>query len=166
MALGQLAMSLVIFAVAVFLFINTFSFPTFEQYGAVDSDFWPKIVLILLMFCSAMLALETFLKRHTIDAKGQEKKEDYDPKGLVRMLGTGALLALYIFAGLKYLGFLLSTFLFTPLLMYWLGNRKPIVIALTTLISTSFFVIIFCKIMLIPLPRGMGIFRTFSLFFY
>jgi len=166
MALGQIIMSLVILVTAVYFYLNTLTFPSFAQYGSVDSDFWPKIVLGLLIFCSAMLLLENYRRRRAHHDQGQGKKEDYDPKGLIRMLGTGALLLFYVFIGLQYLGFLLSTLIFTAALMYWLGNRKPVTIALVSVLSSSLFMVIFCRLMLIPLPRGEGLFRTFSLLFY
>lgn len=170
MALGQIIMSLVILITAVFFFLDTLTFPTFEQYGLVDSSFWPQIILSLLIFCSAMLLLENYRKWRTsknqIQEQSQEQKEDYDPKGLARMLGTGALLLFYIFIGLQYLGFLLGTLIFVAALMYLLGNRKPLVITLVSVITSSLFVVIFCRLMLIPLPRGAGIFRAISLLFY
>jgi len=166
MFFGELAMGLIILVVAIFLYANTFTFPTFEQYGMVDSDFWPKIILVLLIICSIMLVIETIRKRQALQQQSAEKRDDYDPKGMARMLLTVALLAFYIFIGLQYLGFLLSTLILVPALMYNLGNRKPIVIAINTLLCSGLAVLIFCKIMMIPLPRGMGIFRAFSLLFY
>ncbi|MCL4439228.1 MAG: tripartite tricarboxylate transporter TctB family protein [Firmicutes bacterium] len=166
MASGDLIMSLVILVVAIALYLTTFTFPVFPQYRYVDSGFWPKIVLAVLIFLAIMLVIESVRKKRHLQVIGQGGVEKQEREGLVRMLGAGALLLVYIFIGLQYVGFVLSTLLFTVAFMVLLGNRRPLPLVLTPLLITGLSVAVFSRMLLVPLPRGVGIFYLFSFLFY
>ncbi|MGI6028287.1 MAG: tripartite tricarboxylate transporter TctB family protein [Candidatus Heteroscillospira sp.] len=170
--MGHIVMSLVILLFGVVLFANSFGFPEIQGGSIQDAGAWPRIVAALLIFFTCLALYEDYKnwKREKALPESERpdptKAEGYDPKGRRRMLGAVTLMLLYMVFGLKYLGFIASSLVFIPLFMYLLGNRKPIVIILNTLAVTILCYLLFCKFMMIPLPRGMGIFRSFSLLFY
>ncbi|MDN5344864.1 MAG: putative tricarboxylic transport rane protein [Clostridia bacterium] len=163
---GDLVMSLGILAIALALYLATLTFPDFPQYRAVDSDFWPKIVLAVLIFLAIMLVIESIRKQRQLQAASQSEEKQPEHAGLVRMLTAAALLLAYIFIGLQYVGFVLSTLLFTVAFMALLGNRRPLPLVLTPLLITGLSVAVFSRMLLVPLPRGVGIFYLLSLWFY
>ena len=170
--MGHIIMSMLILLFGVVIFANSFGFPELQGGALPDAGVWPRIIAILLIVCSVLALindLKAYKKSREIPDAEKPKKEDaegYDPKGRVRMIGSILILGLYSLLGLRYLGFVTSTLLVIPAVMLWLGERKWLRIALLTVIMTFACVFIFCKFMLIPLPRGMGIFRSFSLLFY
>ena len=169
--MGHIVMNAVIFIVATLLFIDGFGYPELPA-GMPDAGFWSRIVGALLMFFSALALRESFInwrKIQKLPPDQRPKKEDakgYDPQGRTRLLITLAVLSLYIFVGLPYIGFILSTLIFIPALMLGLGNRKPITIALNTIGTVVVCYAVFIRLMMIPMPRGVGIFWNFSVLFY
>ena len=170
--MGHIIMSLVILVFAVVMFANSFGFPEIQGGSIPDAGSWPRIVAALLIFFTCLALYEDFKawrreksssKSETLDDK---QPEGYDPLGRRRMIKVVVLMFLYMVIGLKYMGFIFSSLVFIPIFMILLGNRKPVVVSLNTLAVTASCYLLFCKFMMIPLPRGMGIFRSFSLLFY
>lgn len=170
--MGHIIMSIVILIFGVIFFANSFGFPELQGGALPDAGVWPRYIALLLIIFSILALIDDFkawkkAKSSDIDAKAaKEAAEGYDPKGRFRMIGAIIILGLYSLVGFRYLGFIASTLLVIPIIMLWLGERKWLRIVLLTVIMTVLCVFLFCKFMLIPLPRGAGIFRDFSLLFY
>ena len=168
--MGQMIMSIAILAFGVLIFANSFGFPQLQNGALPDAGVWPRAIAVLLIIFAALALLsdirEIQAKKNDPNAKSEKDKSGYDPNGRKRMIGTVVILGLYCIPGLRYLGFIADTLIGIPVLMLWLGERKWLRIVLVSLIMTAICVAAFCKFMLIPLPRGMGIFRNFSLLFY
>jgi len=169
--MGHIVMNAVIFIVAALLFIDGFGFPELAG-GTPDAGFWSRIIGFLLMLFSALALRESIInwkKVQKLPPEERPKKEDaksYDPQGFTRLLITLAVLSFYIFIGLPNMGFLLSTLIFIPGLMLGLGNRNPLQISLNTIGTILASYVVFIRLMMIPLPRGVGIFWDFSVMFY
>jgi len=88
-----------------------------------------------------------------------------DKEGRNRLVIGGAVILLYI-ALLAYVGFAVLTPFFMAGFMVILGERRKWFIALTAVLFTALVVVIFSGFFYIAIPRGMGIFRSVSLFFY
>lgn len=166
MGRGDLVMCLIIFLGSIFLFCYTFTFQAFPQYGSVDSAFWPRIVLLLLMFTALMSVFESFRKLRSQQAAEHGGENGIKREGLPQLLGTAALILVYVFIGLQYVGFTLSTLVFVPAVMWVLGNRRPLQLSLAPLLITGICVVVFARLLYVPLPRGVGIFHSISLLFY
>ena len=82
------------------------------------------------------------------------------------MLTLSILLSLLYGFGVAYVGFLLAVFLFQLLFLLILKVRSIWMLTLYPLCMTAVVYGIFIKVLYIPLPRGTGIFLTFSRFFY
>ena len=165
-------MSIVILIFGVIFFANSFGFPELQGGALPDAGVWPRAIAVLLIIFSILALIDDFkawkkTKGNEAAIKSAKEASDgYDPKGRLRMIGSIIILGLYSLVGFRYLGFISSTLLVIPILMLWLGERKWLRIVLLTVIMTFLCVFLFCKFMLIPLPRGSGIFRDFSLLFY
>jgi len=64
------------------------------------------------------------------------------------------------------IGFALSTLLFLFGSARGLGYKKTVVLSLFSLLLTVVLVVTFGKLFMVPLPRGIGIFREMSYFIY
>jgi hypothetical protein len=73
-------------------------------------------------------------------------------------------LFLYIFL-MQYLGYILATLFFTVAAMLMLGNRSKFQLFVVPILTTAFIFIVFTHTMYIPLPKGVWVFRAFSLVF-
>ena len=170
--MGHMIMSIVILVFGIVFFANSFGFPELQGGALPDAGVWPRIIAALLIVCSVLALIDDIKKwkksREIPDSQKPKKEEaeGYDPKGRVRMIGSVIILGLYSLVGLRYMGFVSSTLVVIPAIMLWLGERKWLRIVLLDVIMTILCVFLFCKFMLIPLPRGMGIFRNISLLFY
>lgn len=67
---------------------------------------------------------------------------------------------------LNVIGFIFSTVLFLYGITLLLGTKKQLTAILFSIITMVVFVILFSVLLQIPLPRGIGVFRELSLFFY
>jgi putative tricarboxylic transport membrane protein len=65
-----------------------------------------------------------------------------------------ALLIVYI-SIIAFLGFMLSTAIFLPVTMYFMGHRKKRVILVSSIGLLLFLQVLFVTILHVPLPRGM-----------
>ncbi len=63
-------------------------------------------------------------------------------------------------------GFLGSVPLLVFGFMYQLGARKLSVLLAASILASPLFAVIFGRLMEVPLPRGMGLMRLFSFYFY
>jgi putative tricarboxylic transport membrane protein len=63
---------------------------------------------------------------------------------------------------MEYLGFFLATIAYLAAFMYIGRFRRPVVVALTSVIGTVAFVYLFMKVVYVSLPLGAGPFRQFS----
>jgi len=165
-------MAAAITVASVVLFFNSFGFPIVGN--TVSAGFWPRIVSVFLFITSGMATYEAIIKYKLELAKEtkEQRKEriqsdpDYYPWGQKRFFGTCVLFGFYMLFGLNYIGFVLSTFIFVTALTIWLGNKKYWQAVMNGVFTAAVCTVLFCRVMMMPMPRGMGIFRAFSLMFY
>jgi len=162
---GDIIVSGAVLGSAGFLFYVATTFPRFEHADKLGPAFWPKIVLLMVIVLSGVSVVKSVLK-----AKRQKS-----PKTQPMVAGeqeSFKRLALAIFVSLvygfsvPYTGFLLSIFIFQIVFLLILKVKKIWILFLFPLALTVVIYIIFIEILYIPLPRGQGIFLTFSRFFY
>lgn len=170
--MGNIIMAATVMVVSVVFFFNSFGFPVVSN--TVSAGFWPRLISVFLFITSGMATLEAVqqYRRELAKETKEQRKEriqsdpNYFPWGIKRMLGTCVLLGYYMLGGLNTMGFILSSIIFVFALTMWLGNKKYWQAAVSGVLTAAACTVLFCKIMQIPLPRGTGIFRTFSLLFY
>lgn len=162
---GELIFSLFILAASVFLYWVTGSFAktTVLQGAHMGPSFWPRVILGALIFLSCVVA------GGTIRRIGKEKTWG-EPiltldRGKIRFFAALALCVAYLYL-LPLAGFIAVTPLFMIAFMLLLGEKSKGWIIGVSVVMTAVVVILFTKAMYVPLPRGVGFFRDFSLLFY
>jgi putative tricarboxylic transport membrane protein len=136
------------------------------KHGLLDTGvsgmIWPQMILWGLLFLSLLL-----LARGCVGALNArpERQRDVSSSHFQKPILLALLGAVY-FALFDELGFIVSTLLFTASTVLLLGRRRPIEVSLFSLGFTATLLIIFVKALNVPLPRGVGVFREFSLLFY
>jgi hypothetical protein len=129
----------------------------------VGADFWPKTLLVALIFLTVVLNVNyLFSNQKTQTSKSLQsgKKERWWNWVLL-------LVSIVIYIEIQYvIGFVITCFLMIGFGMINFGYRKtvPLIIFPTTL--TIIFVLVFGRFLNVPLPKGLGVFRSISMFFY
>lgn len=160
MVLGELIISVILTIVSIGLYLATTQFKHVEgSLTTFGPNFWPRIILILLFVFSFIQTLMSIKKKKKISfaiTKFSENKT---------LIFTLIIVALYI-ATMNILGFIISTLLFQIVFLMNLNVKKLSTITLVPVTMTVMLYLLFIKLMHTPLPRGIGIFRMFSLWFY
>jgi len=129
----------------------------FRAYKEVGPDFWPKIVLIILIALSATLTISNIIKWKKSRGEISEREQ-----GWKRVLIAILLAVAYVYF-LKPLGFIVSTPLFILGMMLHIMPKRKKVIPFTILGIMGMIYIIFAKLLYVPLPKGFGIFHNLSI---
>ncbi len=151
-------------AAALYLFFETQTFGNVDVYGGkLGPGFWPKLILVSMMALSAGLAYNTI--RDVLKGKIPESiKIKFSPAN-IRFIAASALIATYL-GLLPVIGFLVLTPVMMIAFMYLLGERSKFWIFSIPFVLTLGIVLVFTKLMYVPLPRGMGIFLKISHLLY
>jgi putative tricarboxylic transport membrane protein len=151
---------LIILAVAIYFYNLACSIGP-SPMGQLGPDFWPKLILILLMISCVIKFGEIIWNRRSL-AKEAEAVPAMDNMRLTLMI---VLLLVTVFA-IDYLGFFLANFLFMIAFLYLVGMRKIASLLLVSVLGTIGMLYVFVKVVYLPLPKGMGFFEDISLFVY
>ena len=150
---------------AAFLFGKTASFGALGRPGQLGPDFWPKAVLVLLMFTCAIeilrLALAPATKPSAIALAKQAHDEEENPRFPLLLWGGIGLTILYV-PGMQLLGFFLATVIYLAAFMLVGRYRRYGVIAVTSIVGSLVFVFVFMKVVYVSLPIGVGPFQSVS----
>ncbi len=100
-------------------------------------------------------------------AEAQTKSEQEKPtsKELVRMVGVIGLVFIYLYL-IRIMGFISSTFIFSIFYLLLLQERRPLILATAPIVLVGVIYLVFTQLLVVPLPRGVGIFQLISNFFY
>ncbi|RKL66460.1 hypothetical protein CR203_14250 [Salipaludibacillus neizhouensis] len=131
---------------------------------------WPYTLLILLLVLGAYGIISSFFKSKKIqETEATEDNEDNEPERRLFKLSIPIVclitVILYVLL-LSVFGFILSSLIFLYGLSFLLGEKKQLNAIIFSIATTTVFVFLFPVLLSIPLPRGMGVFRHFSLLFY
>ncbi|MCP1673412.1 hypothetical protein J2T57_000504 [Natronocella acetinitrilica] len=167
----------IVFAVAlligsVYLWFVADALPRFARYQYVDSDFWPKALLVLIGLLALGILYQNvqrlllYRRQQQMEEKPEVSlSEDTSYFNWGKFL-LAAVLTVGYFIALRYTGFLIATAVFmsiavhiTPYQRWWLKVVFPFVF-------TALVALLFVLVLSLPLPRGVGAFYQFNLFFY
>lgn len=129
---------------------------------------WPKSLLILLFIFNFYTIIKYFREINFSDLFSKKKLLKHSQiKTLMgnKFLIILVLIGIYVFV-VKYIGALLASFLLIMALLITLEEKNFIVIITYSFLLLFLIFFVFLEILYVPLPRGMGIFRIISLFFY
>jgi len=157
---GEFIIPMIVIALSILLYANTYTFK-FTTYQKANPQMWPRGILVLLILTSLILIGKMLFSKtggHTNEEKRKPKIRWHS------LLGGVLVLLLYIFL-MKYLGYIIATLLFTCCAMLLLGNRNKSQLFVGPILVTAFIFFVFTYAMYVPLPKGIWIFRAFSLMF-
>jgi len=162
---GELVFSLLIFLGSLFLYWVTGSFQerTVLQGAQMGPAFWPKFILGCLILLSGIVSVGT-IRRIAKEKAWGESLMTMD-RGKLRFFAAIGLSVAYLIL-LPVLGFIAITPVFMIAFMLLLGEKSKGWIIGVSIAMTAVIVVLFTKAMYVPLPRGMWLFREFSLLFY
>ena len=115
----------------------------------------PKAILILLMVLSFLLSIKQLLSKEV------NKKAFTKDKNNQILVVTIILSILYLY-GINILGFFILTPIFVYILTYVLDYKKKHLNILFAISLTLVVYILFIKVLYVPLPQGIGIFKTIN----
>ena len=162
---GELIFSLLILVGSLVLYwvTGTFGTGTVLQGAQMGPAFWPRFILGAIILLTGIVSVGTIKKISSEKAWG-ESLMTMD-RGKVRFFAAIGLGVAYLTL-LPILGFIAITPIFMILFMLLLGEKSKGWIISVSFAMTAVIVIMFTKAMYVPLPRGVWLFREFSLLFY
>jgi uncharacterized membrane protein len=161
---GELIICGVVFFSSLCLFTIAASYTGHEIYGKLGPGFWPKVILVCMMILSAWIALDVFRARKK--STGPKTSDAADSAGSrIRFFSALVMIIAYLVL-LNVIGFAALTPFFMIAFMTLLGEKSwPWMIGLS-IGMTIIVLLAFTQAMYVPLPRGVGVFREFSILFY
>lgn len=155
---GELIIPLSFLVASIYLFYLAMQFRApFRMGFQVGPDVFPKILTGIMMVLSVVLIYNA-VKRGGLT----EFEKVVNPRNLWITL---AFIIAYAFL-LETVGFVVLTPIWVAAYMFAIGMRRWTWLLGATLILSVFLIAVFAMFMLIPLPRGVGIFREISLLVY
>jgi putative tricarboxylic transport membrane protein len=139
--------------------------------GRLGPDFWPKLILGLLLLSSAYAIVRAWLPQ-AVNESGREPDApvgslDTPEQGMTAshtvLLGWGIALAIAYAALVDKLGFLICTVLFLACFAYVGLYRRHWVIWLTSILGSIALMFLFMRVVYISLPIGVPPFSAVSL---
>lgn len=160
---GEIVISLITFIGALYLYRETNKFGFIDLYGGLGPAFWPKLLLVLMMAFSVGVAINVFRKvrKGLLPAAAGVTLDS----GKIQLFSAMGLIVLYIIL-MKIIGFLVLTPFVMIAFMYLLGEKSKLWIYTIPFVLTLGIVLLFTKVMYVPLPRGIGIFLSISHLLY
>lgn len=143
------------------LYLDASRLPELARYQRVGPGFWPRLCILAI----GALALGGLMR--TVVGWGGAGGSAPALLGHApgQLLATVALSLAYPFA-MDLTGFLVATLLFQVALLPVFGIRRPVWILAASAVNLGLLYGIFARSLHLPLPRGAGVFRTLSLWFY
>ncbi|MEL7567375.1 MAG: tripartite tricarboxylate transporter TctB family protein [Dehalobacterium sp.] len=129
---------------------------------SLSGTFWPTLVIILIVFTSLCMGIPSLVKLMQLRKTMTEKPTFSFNFGMAMAF---IILVLYVFLA-KYVGFILITPFFLFAFMYMLDTRRYLLMVSCSLLTTVAVVVLFIKVLYIPLPLGIGIFKSINLLFF
>lgn len=153
-----IAATFLLLSASMFLVTGGFAPP---RSGDVGPAYWPRIILGALFVLSVILLVRVIVYPPSPESANPPEKQPH-PRNFWFVLGSTVA---YI-AAMGWIGFTIATVLYLGVMLWLLQFRRIIPFLMIVLGSTLVTVLLFTRLLGIPLPRGTGLFRTISLFFY
>jgi putative tricarboxylic transport membrane protein len=138
--------------------------------GAVEAqgvapDTWPKAMLLCLAVCAFVVLareLSRYFGARPTSAETPHPESAYDNRRAA--IGIALLIAYGI--AVPFAGFALSTVVFLAVWLVCGGLRKPLTVALLSVIGTVSLLYVFAGLSKMPLDRGAGVFDGLTIALY
>ncbi|MCB2215396.1 tripartite tricarboxylate transporter TctB family protein [Desulfofustis glycolicus] len=160
---ADVIISVILFAVSLYLLSEIKIYDSGSVYGKLGPAYWPKFVLYMIMFLSVGVAF--FSIKGVLQGTIPPFERLQFSSANLRFGAAVALIAGYLLL-LPYVGFLVLTPLQMIAFMFLLGERNKVLIFSIPFVLTLGIVLLFTKVMYVPLPRGAGVFLEISHLLY
>ena len=164
--IGELIFSVVIFLGSIYLFYSSTQLRQIEAYKNVGAEFWPQIILtilIILMGYLLIVKILEFVRERKDTPSAMERLSPEFINGSLRFLASLGIIVAYVYC-MKMVGFIVASPLLVVALILFISPEKKRLIPYGLVGVTVVVYLVFVKFLMIPLPRGMGIFYNLSLF--
>lgn len=128
----------------IYLWAGTFFIASFSI-DDPESTLFPRIITVL----SIILATAFLIS----NVAGRQKDTEYDFSGTKRAMIMAVLVLLYM-AGNYFAGFYLSTLIYMPIGMFYLGQRNIKLIAIVSISLPAFVYVFFDVLLQMSIPTG------------
>ena len=167
----EIIANVVIIAFFIFMLINSFKLHEIKRFGEMGSGFWPMLTLSMATLLSMILLISTLIKylnekKKTSVEVSVSKETLVDRKSRRKKFVLSVILLFIYVVIMPWIGFVLSTLIYLLVFIIALEERRKYVLAISPILVTALIVIIFTKVIVIPFPRGVGIFAAFSRLIY
>lgn len=167
----EIIANVVIIVFFIFMLINSFKLHEIRRFGETGSGFWPMLTLSTATLLSIILLVSNIrnhIRKKKIGAAEASLPTEVkiDLKTRRRKYALSVILLLIYIMIMPWIGFVLSTLLYVLAFILALEERRKYVLAISPILVTALIVIIFTKFIVIPFPRGVGIFAAFSRLIY
>lgn len=152
----QVITNVVFVVFSLFFTMITLNLPN-DQAQSMGPKAWPLIVLIGLLILSIIQIIKSY-KNNNVNVK--DIKFDYKKATILLCL------LLFYFIIIRYLGFIISTIILMYSLSLIIYKQRPQISLIFSVVITLIVSIFFIFIIQLPLPRGVGAFRTISYLLY
>ncbi|MHB9096335.1 MAG: tripartite tricarboxylate transporter TctB family protein [Syntrophales bacterium] len=125
--------------------------------AAARPNFWPRVMLAGLLVTGLVKLYLNARKRVDHEREQESAPRILMPKVIISVVIVG----LYCYLS-QYLGFAFATIVFTAGYMWFLGMRKLKLLVSFPILSTLVILLVFWRVLYIAVPKGVGIFLTFS----
>ncbi len=153
----------VVLVIAVVLFFMTRRIEFVAPGGRIGPDFWPKAILALAMLTCAYQIVKTLffddeqlagVLESIIDEAEPQQRDDQPIPTYPRLIVAGIALTIGYVLLIAYLGFFLCTLGYLAAFMWIGGFRRPIAVAVSSLVGALAFMFTFMKVVYVSLPLG------------
>jgi len=159
MLLGNMICGIVVsvFSAVLFFYMQNQSLPEFGQ--KISAYVWPSTLAFGLVILGGLVAIKYGTQLLKTGKEGNKNIGEYAKKNTLIMLAIIFITIAYI-GSLKLFGYIVATYLFLSISFYLLGVKEKSKLFLLPFLMVLLYTIGFVIILYIPLPRGVGIFRT------
>jgi len=168
---GQIIGNALILVFFLLLLIDSLKLHEIRRFGEMGSGFWPILILSISALLSAFLLFSSILKfrKEKGDAEPEETLSPEELAGRKKQRNIVILCAVvtlvYIFA-MQAIGFAPATLLYVLAFVFVLGERRKSVLIVSPVAVTALILVVFSRLIAMPLPKGIGFFADLSRFFF
>lgn len=156
-AFSNLVISVILAAFEVFAWLQTNKIKVAKN-AAVQPSVFPRIMIIGMAVFTAILLIQSVLKLMNMKDNDPlaQKAESINPikdKGVLAALTVIVLCALYVW-GFKTLGYVVVSMILSAIVMWMIGVRKPVQLALIAVLVPLGMWFVFYKLLQVNIPMG------------